>query len=114
MLDVEGGPSSSTRPTAPSALTRKAWPSCSLCKGGYKRGGTRPVLFPVKGGGWHVKEMPTYSPGGIAGNSTRPPEDTVSRTIRVLLMLDLEGRVEESDWELIDQDARDRGERLAA
>ncbi len=72
------------------------------------------MLFPVKGGGWHVKEMPTYSPGGIAGNSTRPPEDTVSRTIRVLLMLDLEGRVEESDWELIDQDARDHGERLAA
>ncbi len=85
----------------------------AVLNSGYKRGGTRPVLVPVKGGGWDVKEMPTYSPVAMAGNSPRLPEDTLSRTIRVLLLPDLEGRVEESDWELIDQDARDLGEHLA-
>ena len=86
----------------------------AVLNSGYKRGGTRPVLVPVKGGGWGVQEMPTYSPVVMAGNSPRLPEDTVSRTIRVLLLPDLDGRVEESDWELYDQPARDLGEHLRA
>ena len=57
--------------------------------------------------------MPTYSPVAMAGNSPRLPEDTMSRTIRVLLLPDLEGRVEESDWELIDDDAHLLAESLA-
>ena len=86
----------------------------AVLNSGYKRGGTRPVLTPAKGGDWKVSEMPTYSPVVMAGNSPRLPEDTLSRTIRVLLLPDLEGRVEESDWELLDQAARDLGEHLAA
>ncbi|PYF99253.1 Protein of unknown function [Georgenia satyanarayanai] len=85
----------------------------AVLNSGYKRGGTRPVLVPTKDG-WDPKEMPTFAPVVMAGNNPNLPEDTKSRTIRVLLLPDLEGRVEESDWELIDIDARDLGESLAA
>ncbi len=84
----------------------------AVLNSGYKRGGTRPVLTPAKGGDWKVDEMPTYSPVAMAGNSPRLPEDTLSRTIRVLLLPDLEGRVEESDWELLDDEARALGDLL--
>ena len=85
----------------------------AILNSGYKRGGTRPVLTPSKGGEWTVKEMPTFSPVAMAGNNPQLPEDTKSRCIRVLLLPDLTGTVEESDWELIDDDARNIGYRLA-
>ena len=85
----------------------------AILNSGYKRGGTRPVLTPSKGGEWTVKEMPTFSPVAMAGNNPQLPEDTKSRCIRVLLLPDLTGSVEESDWELIDDDARNVGYRLA-
>lgn len=43
----------------------------------------------------------------MAGNSPRLPEDTVSRSIRILLMPDLDHTVEDSDWELIEDDAQE-------
>lgn len=85
----------------------------AVLNSGYKRGGTRPVLVPTKDG-WNVKEMPTFSPVAMAGNAPNLPEDTRSRTIRVLLLPDLEGRVESSDWEEIDADANDLGTALTA
>jgi hypothetical protein len=85
----------------------------AVLNSGYKRGGTRPVLTPSKGGGWTVSEMPTFSPVAMAGNSPNLPEDTRSRTIRVLLLPDLEGRIEESDWELIEDQALELGARLS-
>lgn len=85
----------------------------AVLNSGYKRGATRPVLVPEKGGGWVVAELPTYCPVAMAGNSPRLPEDTVSRTIRVLLLPDLEDRVEESDWERIGDDVREMGQMLA-
>ncbi|CAN5322666.1 hypothetical protein BH11ACT1_BH11ACT1_18140 [soil metagenome] len=85
----------------------------AVLNSGYKRGGTRPVLVPTKEG-WNVKEMPTFSPVAMAGNAPNLPEDTRSRTIRVLLLPDLEGRVESSDWEEIEIDASDLGASLAA
>lgn len=84
----------------------------AVLNSGYKRGGTRPVLVPGKEGTWAVKEMPTFAPCAMAGNNPALPEDTRSRCIRVLLMPDSEGRAEESDWELIDADARTLGRRL--
>lgn len=81
-----------------------------IINSGYRYGATRPVLVPVKGGGWEAKEMSTYAPVVMAGNSPNLPPDTVSRSIRILLMLDLDGTVEDSDWELIEGDA----ERLRA
>lgn len=85
----------------------------AILNSGYKRGATRPVLVPLKDG-WASKEMSTFAPVAMAGNSPNLPEDTRSRTIRVLLLPDLDGTVEESDWELIDDDARRLGSALAA
>lgn len=86
----------------------------AVLNSGYKRGGTRPVLAPVPGGGWEPQELPTFSPVAMAGNNPRLPEDTRQRTIRVLLMPDLGGSVSESDWELLDDEAKALGARLAA
>lgn len=85
----------------------------AVLNSGYKRGGTRPVLVPTKDG-WNVSEMPTYAPVAMAGNSPQLPEDTKSRCVRVLLMPDIDGSADESDWEWIDEDARLLGKRLAA
>lgn len=77
----------------------------AILNSGYKRGATRPVLVPSKGGEWDVKEMPTYSPVAMAGNAPHLPDDTRSRCIRVLLMPDLNGTVEASDWEDLEESA---------
>lgn len=77
----------------------------AVLNSGYKLGATRPVLAPVKGGGWEAQEMSTYAPVAIAGNNPDLPDDTRSRTVRVLLLPDLDGTAEESDWELIEPDA---------
>ena len=76
-----------------------------ILNSGYRRGATRPVLVPEKGGGWLVREMPTFSPFAMAGNSPRLPDDTVSRSIRILLMPDLDGTIEDSDWEILEPEA---------
>jgi hypothetical protein len=86
----------------------------AVLNSGYKRGATRPVLVPVKGGSWAAKEMPTYSPVAMAGNDPNLPDDTKSRSIRVLLMPDIDGSAEESDWELYEEESRALGELLAA
>jgi hypothetical protein len=85
----------------------------AVLNSGYKRGATRPVLVPTKGGGWDVKEMPTFAPVVLAGNNPTLPDDTRSRIIRVLLLPDLDGRIEESDWEFIEADAVELHDRLA-
>jgi hypothetical protein len=77
----------------------------AILNSGYKRGGTRPVLVPVKGGGWDVEEMPTFAPVVMAGNAPNLPDDTRQRSVRILLMPDTEGTVEPSDWEEIEEEA---------
>lgn len=84
----------------------------AVINSGYRRGSTRPVLVPTKDG-WTVSEMSTFSPVAMAGNNPQLPEDTRQRCIRVLLLPDLSGRIEESDWEVIEDDARGLGDRLA-
>lgn len=84
----------------------------AIINSGYKRGATRPVLVPAKGGEWDVAEMSTYAPVAMAGNAPHLPDDTRSRSIRVLLMPDLYGVVESSDWEEIEPDAADLAEAL--
>ena len=76
---------------------------------GYRHGATRPVLVPTKGGGWDANEMPTFAPVAMAGNNPNLPADTASRQIRVLLMPDIDGTVEDSDWELIEDDVKAEG-----
>ncbi|WP_429388929.1 DUF3631 domain-containing protein [Paenarthrobacter sp. TE4293] len=84
----------------------------AVLNSGYKRGATRPVLVPGKGGDWEVAEMSTFSPVAMAGNAPALPDDTKSRCIRVLLMPDLHGVVESSDWEEIEEEAQALGRRL--
>ena len=78
----------------------------AVLNSGYKKGATRPVLVPGRGGTWETAEMPTFAPVAMAGNQPKLPEDTLSRTIRVLIMPDHDGTVEDSDWELIEDEAQ--------
>jgi hypothetical protein len=71
---------------------------------GYRVGAKRPVLVATKGG-WDAVDMPTFAPLAMAGSSPQLPDDTCSRSIRLLLMPDLTGSVEDSDWEFIAADA---------
>lgn len=73
----------------------------AILNSGYKQGATRPVLVPIKDGGWQAEEQPTYAPVALAGNSPRLPDDTLSRCLRIVLMPDVNGEAEDSDWELI-------------
>lgn len=83
----------------------------AVINAGYKVGATRPTLIPTKDG-WEPAELPTYAAVAMAGNAPALPEDTWSRCIRVLLLPDNEGRVDESDWEDIDEDARALGDKV--
>lgn len=85
----------------------------AVLNSGYKKGATRPVLVPAKGGNWETAEMPTFAPVAMAGNQPRLPDDTLSRTIRVLIMPDHDGIVEDSDWELIEEEAQAIADDLA-
>jgi 5S rRNA maturation endonuclease (ribonuclease M5) len=85
-----------------------------IINSGYRFGATRPVLVPIKGGGWEASEMSTHAPVAMAGNSPHLPPDTVSRSIRILLMPDRDGTVEDSDWELIEGDAERLRAQIAA
>lgn len=70
----------------------------AILNSGYKRGATRPVLTPTKGGNWKPVEMPTYCAAAMAGNSPRIPDDTRSRSLRIFLLPDVNEEAEETDW----------------
>jgi hypothetical protein len=46
----------------------------AVLNSGYKRGGSRPVLVPAKGGQWEGREMPTFAAVAMAGNNPNLPE----------------------------------------
>ncbi len=72
----------------------------ALLNSGYRVGAKRPVLV-QQGKSWVARELPTFAPLAMAGNSPRLPQDTVDRSIRLLLMPDAEGIAEDSDWETL-------------
>lgn len=80
---------------------------------GYKVGGSRPVLIPSKEDGWVAQSLPTFAPVAMAGNAPDLPEDTMQRTITVLMFPANDGEVEETDWELMDIPTRDLGLAIA-
>ena len=86
----------------------------AVINSGYKRGGQRPTLVPSKENGWELKELSTFGPVAMAGNSPNLPDDTRQRCIRVLLFPDLDETVEESDWEMIEEDVSALADQLAA
>jgi hypothetical protein len=57
--------------------------------------------------------MTTFAPVAMAGNNPNLPADTMSRQIRILLMPDIDGLVEDSDWELIEPDTKALRDRIA-
>lgn len=85
----------------------------STVNSGYKRGGTRPVLTKTADGSWEPSDMSTFGAVAMAGNNPDLAPDTRSRTIRVLLMPDTMGTVEDSDWEFIEADAKDLLENIS-
>jgi hypothetical protein len=85
----------------------------SIINTGYKKGATRPVLVPDSNGGYTAREMPTYAPVCMAGISPNLEPDTASRQIRILLIRDIHGAVQDSDWELIEEDAAELQARIA-
>lgn len=76
------------------------------------------MLEPATGKGnagkWVVKEMPTFAPAAMAGNNPRLPDDTRSRSIRMLLLPDRSGLIKESDWEKIEPAALMLHDEIAA
>lgn len=85
----------------------------SVINSGYKKGGTRPVLVPGKGGEWEADEMSTFAPVAMAGNAPNLPDDTRSRSLRIVMLPDLSGNAEDSEWEEIEGDAKELGALLA-
>lgn len=86
----------------------------AILNSGYRFGASRPVLVQVGGGRWESREMSTYAPVAIAGNSPELPADTLSRAIRILLLPDFDGAVEDSDWEIINDEADKLAQDIAA
>lgn len=84
----------------------------AVLNSGYRFGSTRPVLAPDKEQGWKPVEMSTFGPVALAGNSPNIPDDTRERCIRVLLLPDREGLIQDSDWQDIEIDALDLHDRL--
>ncbi len=50
----------------------------------------------------------------MPGNAPNLPDDTRSREIRVLLMPDLDGSIDDSDWEFIEHEATELHDQIAA
>ncbi len=85
----------------------------NVINSGYKRGATRPTLVPAKGGEWVTHDMPTFSAVAMAGINPALPDDTLSRSLKVLLLPDINGDVDESDWEFIEADVIELGTRIS-
>ena len=84
----------------------------AVVNSGYRTGATRPVLVP-QGRDFKVKELPTFAPVAMAGNSPHLPQDTMDRSIRILLMPDVDGQAQDSDWEALDGEVERLRERMA-
>jgi hypothetical protein len=85
----------------------------AVINSGYRFGASRPVLMPAGNGEWQSREMSTFAPVAMAGNSPHLPDDTRSRMLKILLLPDIEDLSEESDWEFIEPEARELAARIA-
>jgi len=82
----------------------------AVINSGYRVGAIAVVVAPNK----TVRMMPTFAPIAMAGNAPHLPDDTKSREIRILLMPDLDGSVEDSDWEVLAEEAKLLKDRVTA
>lgn len=85
----------------------------SVINSGYRRGAVR-IVSAVRGkqNDWEVAKMHTFSPVAIAGNSPLLPDDTLSRCLVVRLLPDIQGTVQPSDWEFLDDPAAELALRI--
>lgn len=81
---------------------------------GYRYGATRPHLEATPGGTWAMREISTFGPVALAGNSPNLPADLRSRCITVLLLPDLDGTAADSNWQDIEPDALALHDAIAA
>jgi hypothetical protein len=86
----------------------------AVLNSGYRRGNTRPVLVPVKGGDWEVRQMNTYSAVAMGGIGDHLPDALVSRSITIELDKALEHQVHPTDWDEIGPDAAQMKHKLAS
>lgn len=91
----------------------KAAELIAIINSGYRHGASRPVLV-QKDREWITREMSTFAPVAIAGNSPDLADDTRQRCLTVLLLPDAEDHAEESEWQDNDRPARVLGEALAS
>jgi hypothetical protein len=84
----------------------------AVINSGYRRGAVRIVSATRGKNDWEVAEMPTFSPIAIAGNSPLLPDDTLSRCIIVRLLPDIQGTVQPSDWEFLEEPAAELALRI--
>jgi hypothetical protein len=78
----------------------------AVLNSGYKKGGGRPVNVKAKDDGdWEPVQMSTWAPAVFAGNN--PDLDTDVRERMITIFLYPSTDVEDTDWELIEQDEPD-------
>lgn len=78
----------------------------AVLNSGYKKGGGRPVNVKAKDDGdWKPVQMSTWAPAVFAGNN--PDLDTDVRERMITIFLYPSTDVEDTDWELIEQDEPD-------
>ncbi len=85
----------------------------AILNSGYKRGATRPTTVPDGSNGWRVEKLPTFAPVALAGITPNLPADTATRTVRLTILPDSDGLAEDSDWEMIEDQALAVGQALA-
>ncbi|MGE5697112.1 MAG: DUF3631 domain-containing protein [Candidatus Sericytochromatia bacterium] len=84
----------------------------AVVNSGYRVGAKRPVLVRTKGDDWEERELSTFAPLAMAGNAPSLPADTRSREIRVLLVPNLDDTLEDTDWEVIEDEAHALHDRI--
>lgn len=78
----------------------------AVLNSGYRRGGCRPVLVPIKDG-WRTSKMPTYSAAALAGigSGDTLPDAVLSRSLVIELDRALDGEIERTEWRDLEPEA---------
>lgn len=87
----------------------------AVLNSGYRRGGSRPVLVPIKDG-WKTQKMPTYAAAALAGigSGDTLPDAVLTRAVVVQLDRALAGEVERTEWRDLDDEVAKLADDLVA
>lgn len=84
----------------------------AILNSGYRVGGARILMVKGEGGAFIPMKLPTFAPVAMAGNRPQLPDDTRSRSIQIIMMPGGED-VEETDWDEIEDEAKELHDRIA-